>query len=90
MKPDNILCFTNPSTGCIVNKLADFGLAKLLSKNAMGQFYATTIAGTVLYMAPEIVKAFLTGNPKYGASADIWSLGKYKILEIVKNTYLTS
>ena len=90
MKPDNILCFTDPSTGGIVNKLADFGLAKLLSKNAMGQFYATTIAGTVLYMAPEIVKAILTGDPKYGASADIWSLGKYKILEIVKNTFLTS
>ena len=80
LKSDNILCFKHPSTGLIVNKLADFGLAKLLSKNAMGQFYATTITGTVLYMAPEIVKAIITGDPKYGASADIWSLGKYFLL----------
>jgi serine/threonine protein kinase len=35
-------------------KIADFGLAKLLNVDAQGQYYACTLAGTPVYMAPEV------------------------------------
>ncbi|WVZ79684.1 hypothetical protein U9M48_027237 [Paspalum notatum var. saurae] len=62
IKCANILVHANGSV-----KLADFGLAKEISK-----FSATkSCKGTVYWMAPEVV------NPKktYGPAADIWSLG---------------
>ncbi|CAN6177794.1 unnamed protein product [Urochloa humidicola] len=62
IKCANILVHANGSV-----KLADFGLAKEITKfNA-----AKSCKGTVYWMAPEVV------NPKktYGPAADIWSLG---------------
>ncbi|CAN6194787.1 unnamed protein product [Urochloa humidicola] len=62
IKCANILVHANGSV-----KLADFGLAKEITK-----FNATkSCKGTVYWMAPEVV------NPKktYGPAADIWSLG---------------
>ncbi|KAG6501714.1 mitogen-activated protein kinase kinase kinase 1-like [Zingiber officinale] len=47
-------------------KLADFGLAKEISKFN----WAKSCKGTVYWMAPEVVK-----TKPYGPSADIWSLG---------------
>jgi serine/threonine protein kinase len=35
-------------------KLADFGIAKLLKKDAQGEFYTATYTGTPIYMAPEV------------------------------------
>ena len=35
-------------------KLADFGIAKLLTMDAQGQYYAATHVGTPIYMAPEV------------------------------------
>jgi serine/threonine protein kinase len=35
-------------------KIADFGIAKLLNKNAQGIYYGGTIIGTFNYMAPEV------------------------------------
>jgi len=62
IKCANILVYANGSV-----KLADFGLAKEITKfNAV-----KSCKGTVYWMAPEVV------NPKktYGPAADIWSLG---------------
>ena len=47
-------------------KIADFGLAKFLKEDAM----ASTLCGTPLYMAPEVI----TSN-KYDKKADLWSIG---------------
>jgi len=62
IKCSNILVHANGSV-----KLADFGLAKEMSKINM----LRSCKGSVYWMAPEVI------NPKkmYGPSADIWSLG---------------
>eukprot|EP01080_Neovahlkampfia_damariscottae_P008167 gene8167-12627_t len=63
LKPANILLSNkkNPSF-----KIADFGFAKFIDENILSK----TICGTVLYMAPEIIKG--TG---YDQKVDLWSLG---------------
>lgn len=48
MKPQNILIGAN---GCV--KLCDFGFARCMSRNTM---VLTSIKGTPLYMAPELVQ----------------------------------
>lgn len=48
MKPQNILISANG-----VVKLCDFGFARAMSTNTM---VLTSIKGTPLYMAPELVK----------------------------------
>ena len=52
--------------GCSV-KLCDFGFARAMSCNTM---VLTSIKGTPLYMAPELVK-----EQPYNHTADLWSLG---------------
>jgi serine/threonine protein kinase len=47
-------------------KLADFGLAEKLHSSSKSGYQA----GTVGYLAPEIIE-----GKSYGASSDIWSLG---------------
>ena len=47
-------------------KIADFGFAKLLNT----EDYATTMLGSPLNMAPEVL-----GGNKYNSKADIWSIG---------------
>ncbi|WOL06582.1 mitogen-activated protein kinase kinase kinase 1-like [Canna indica] len=61
IKCANILVDANGSV-----KLADFGLAKEISRLN----WAKSCKGTVYWMAPEVVK-----TKPYGPSADIWSLG---------------
>ena len=62
LKPDNI--FLNADMKV---KIGDFGIARQLkSENE----YAKTQAGTMLYMAPEIIK-----EGKYNNKVDVWSLG---------------
>ena len=53
LKPDNILGWTNPSDGKIVPKIADFGIARVLTPNTYSEYYASTPCGTPIYMAPE-------------------------------------
>ncbi|XP_042468443.1 mitogen-activated protein kinase kinase kinase 1-like [Zingiber officinale] len=62
IKCANILVHANGSV-----KLADFGLAKEMTKISM----LKSCKGSIYWMAPEVV------NPRrsYGPSADIWSLG---------------
>ena len=62
LKPDNLFL-----TGDLKVKIGDFGIAKQL--NNINE-YAKTKAGTMLYMAPEIIN-----GEKYNNKVDIWSLG---------------
>ena len=62
MKPQNILM---TSDGII--KLCDFGFARHMSYKTE---VLTSLKGTPLYMAPEVVK-----EEPYNHSADLWSLG---------------
>jgi fused-like protein len=62
MKPQNVLVGAND-----VVKLCDFGFARAMSTQTM---MVTSIKGTPLYMAPEIVQ-----EKPYDFSADLWSLG---------------
>lgn len=75
IKPENILLDMNGKV-----KLADFGLAKLLSEDAQEQALtrAQQVLGTPRYMAPEQ----LEGSSRVDHRADIYSLGVvfYEIL----------
>uniref|UniRef100_A0A7S1QPG5 non-specific serine/threonine protein kinase n=1 Tax=Neobodo designis TaxID=312471 RepID=A0A7S1QPG5_NEODS len=62
MKPQNILVGRNGTV-----KLCDFGFARAMSCNTM---VLTSIKGTPLYMAPELVQ-----EQSYTHTADLWSLG---------------
>jgi serine/threonine protein kinase len=65
LKPENILCENDISV-----KLTDFGLAKIGGD-------CKTFCGTPQYFAPEVLRRrnTLLGNGRYGAPADMWSLG---------------
>lgn len=62
MKPQNILLATDGTV-----KLCDFGFARAMSHNT---FVLTSIKGTPLYMAPELVQ-----ERPYTHTVDVWSLG---------------
>ncbi|KAJ1530420.1 hypothetical protein ONE63_005328 [Megalurothrips usitatus] len=62
LKPQNILVEANRTV-----KLCDFGFARSMS---IDTYVLTSIKGTPLYMAPEIIK-----HCPYDHSADLWSLG---------------
>ena len=63
MKPSNIL-LTASSRPTL--KLADFGLSQKLGNDQL----KSTVRGTYLYMAPEIVI-----DRRYDAKVDLWSVG---------------
>ena len=65
IKPENIL-LKSKDKRCIQIKIADFGLACY----ADGANGISNIAGTPLYMAPEIIQKL-----GYNHSCDIWSIG---------------
>ncbi|XP_012055453.1 PREDICTED: serine/threonine-protein kinase fused [Atta cephalotes] len=62
LKPQNVLLEANGIT-----KLCDFGFARSMST---GTHVLTSIKGTPLYMAPELVEEY-----PYDHNADLWSLG---------------
>eukprot|EP00898_Chlorokybus_atmophyticus_P002887 jgi/Chlat1/359/Chrsp10S00049 len=62
MKPQNILIGAHGQV-----KLCDFGFARAMSCNTM---VLTSIKGTPLYMAPELVQ-----EQPYNHTVDLWSLG---------------
>lgn len=62
MKPQNVLVGANETI-----KLCDFGFARVMSCQTT---VLTSIKGTPLYMAPELVQ-----EKPYDCSADLWSLG---------------
>ena len=62
IKPDNIFLTKNLNV-----KIGDFGIAKILDA---GTQYAKTTAGSMIYMAPELIN-----GKKYNNKVDIWALG---------------
>jgi calcium-dependent protein kinase len=66
IKPENVM-FELRSDGVPEIKLADFGCGKI----SKGNIHGTDIAGTLPYMAPEV----LNQKIKYDAGCDVWSLG---------------
>ncbi|GAB4815111.1 hypothetical protein N2152v2_002157 [Parachlorella kessleri] len=62
MKPQNILVSANGAV-----KLCDFGFARAMSSSTL---VVTSIKGTPLYMAPELVQ-----EQPYNHTVDLWSLG---------------
>ena len=76
LKPENILGVSvvarPPETGLkTMWKLADFGVAKMLTRQAQEVYYGGDAPGIPTYMGPEVLKDFET----YSAVSDIWSLG---------------
>ena len=73
LKPANIL-FTKDTDENLVLKLADFGFARYFNTeiiNVTGyQDMISTICGSPLYMAPELLI-----SSKYNLKADLWSFG---------------
>jgi calcium-dependent protein kinase len=65
IKPENIMYGDDGDI-----KLIDFGLSKALEQYEMGSKSLNTLAGTLAYMAPEIMTQHY--DPKH---CDIWSLG---------------
>ena len=68
-------------TGCILYvdkkvhvtclKLADFGVAKMLTREAQEAYYGADVPGVPTYMGPEVLQDFET----YSTASDVWSLG---------------
>jgi serine/threonine protein kinase len=54
-----------------VLKLGDFGLGKMSDKSSV---FLSTLCGTVIYWAPELVEVdcLSFSNPKYNYKVDIW------------------
>lgn len=72
LKPDNLL-LTAREPGSAILKIADFGLARELEDD---QDTAKTICGSKLFMAPELVHAWKTGeNINYSYKVDLYSVG---------------
>ena len=64
LKPENLLYESAEDSSAL--KIADFGLAKIVSDDAMMQ----TACGTPGYVAPEILK-----SEPYDSEVDMWSVG---------------
>ncbi|EPR62884.1 putative calcium signaling protein kinase RAD53 [Toxoplasma gondii GT1] len=77
LKPENILVDRVLDGDFFAVKVADFGLAKILTRNSL----AHTLVGTPQYWAPEVLACnpgppgTPPGRQHYGAAADLWSLG---------------
>ncbi|XP_020296847.1 ovarian-specific serine/threonine-protein kinase Lok-like [Pseudomyrmex gracilis] len=67
LKPENILLKSNSDKTLV--KVSDFGMSKLVS----AQSAMKTFCGTLMYVAPEILKTF--GRETYTNQVDVWSLG---------------
>ncbi|XP_071955934.1 serine/threonine-protein kinase ULK3-like [Antedon mediterranea] len=74
LKPANILVTYDGARH--IAKLADFGIAKIMTthqdRKQWGGMYARTKIGTAPYMAPEVLSE---DNTRYGLKVDIFSMG---------------
>ncbi|KAL3117998.1 hypothetical protein niasHT_005241 [Heterodera trifolii] len=71
IKPQNILLLFGTQRRIRCAKITDFGVSRVLADETMG---LCNVAGTLLYMAPE-VGANLVTTSEYDHSADVWSIG---------------
>ncbi|KAL7719292.1 non-specific serine/threonine protein kinase [Entamoeba marina] len=69
IKPENILFDSNKKE---IIKLTDFGLSRKIDED---KFLASTLCGSDLFMAPEIVEKYLLGKPYNCSKVDVWSTG---------------
>eukprot|EP01059_Diplonema_ambulator_P007315 TRINITY_DN16790_c0_g2_i1.p1 TRINITY_DN16790_c0_g2~~TRINITY_DN16790_c0_g2_i1.p1 ORF type:complete len:587 (+),score=189.35 TRINITY_DN16790_c0_g2_i1:40-1761(+) len=78
LKGENILV-KSASSNIPQLKLADFGNSKMkaetISASLTAPTAAKTLAGTALWMAPEVIKAAQKAQEYSAQKADIWSLG---------------
>ncbi|KAA6372623.1 MAG: putative CAMK family protein kinase [Streblomastix strix] len=72
IKGQNVLFHSPPGSGRIVLKIADFGLVKVQKQDTTSQM---TVAGTVPYMAPELLLGDQQGNVIGDQKVDVWSSG---------------
>ena len=69
LKLENVLIkYNNDNSGNYTVKLADYGCSKRL--NSLSRNYCLSNAGTLIYMAPEILN-----QKQYNYKCDLWSLG---------------
>jgi WD40 repeat protein len=72
LKPGNVLLEVADNDTGFVPKVTDFGLAKLLGTEEVGQTHSGTVMGTPRYMAPEQAAG---RSKEVGPAADVYSLG---------------
>lgn len=72
IKPENVLLLpsSDDGAGCLVAKIADFGLAEKMTDDEVSIGRGGGIKGTVPYMAPELVRDHHSDWP-----IDIWAVG---------------
>ncbi|KAH7691261.1 serine/threonine-protein kinase unc-51-like protein, partial [Aphelenchoides avenae] len=82
LKPGNLLLHNltakaDLSEFDLTLKIADYGLARHLSKpEIQGEQLLKTVLGTLVYTAPELLKARIEKKPgEYTAKVDMWSIG---------------
>ena len=68
LKPENILCVQPKSIRRV--KIADFGISKMVSPDSIQNATFLTMAGTLNYTAPEILR-----GKRYNTAVDCWSIG---------------
>eukprot|EP00092_Neocalanus_flemingeri_P064942 GFUD01078888.1.p1 GENE.GFUD01078888.1~~GFUD01078888.1.p1 ORF type:complete len:275 (-),score=47.87 GFUD01078888.1:154-978(-) len=88
LKPDNILGVNEWSkkeqSHRISWKLADFGIAKLLNRDAQEAYYGAEYEGVPTYMAPEVYDDY----EQFSAASDVWSLGCVMAFRINKGRHV--
>ncbi|TVY82186.1 Spindle assembly checkpoint kinase [Lachnellula suecica] len=83
IKPGNILVASKPPDNWWV-KLGDFGISK---RTDAGLGFASTVKGTIRFMAPELLGFFDAGDdtdPRNEQAADIWALGEIAFQMLTK------
>ena len=83
LKGDNILIKHLYTCGTPVLKIADFGNSKVRETQVRDSVisslnnttHADTVAGTALWMAPEVIRAAKNADGYSAAKSDVWSLG---------------
>ena len=78
LKHENII--GKKMVGGIQWKIADFGIARVLGKNAYGAYYARTQIGTEYYMAPEALMVRRTMVDCYNHTITATFLSGYLLL----------
>lgn len=67
LKPENVMCTSDPKSDKFDIKLTDFGLSKVVVPESSE---ILKYCGTPLYMAPEMIR-----REQYGPAIDMWSVG---------------
>ena len=90
IKPQNILLELNQGTGFLTGVLTDFGLARVISRNALqveGFPVSDLRGGSVVYSAPEVLTRFREGRDEKDPA--IWRAGDAYALSVTLMEMLT-